>query len=97
MPWGYYHKQAVKQENKEKLAGFITDTRHTMSKLNGDITYYKTSQRLDNERNQLPKTLAKATDVPRDLRPDLTVGDIRDMGRALSNYEKLKKYCFAPS
>ena len=52
MPWGYYHKQAVKQENKEKLAGFITDTRHTMSKLNGDITYYKTSQRLDNERNR---------------------------------------------
>ncbi|CAD7946260.1 unnamed protein product [Amoebophrya sp. A25] len=55
MPWGFHHQQAVKEENKSRLCNYIVDTRQSMSRINGDITYYKQCRQMDNaaHRNSL--------------------------------------------
>ncbi len=67
MPWDFHHKEAVKEENKERLAQYITGTMKTMDQLNHDIQYYKTCQNLDKGTNR-KKLLEKVFRVrrPRD-------------------------------
>ncbi len=48
MPFDYYSKVRAKEERKESLAKYIVDTKEKMHHVNGQISFYKTCQRLEN-------------------------------------------------